>query len=176
VKAPVKTALVTGGLVVLTGLAVIFIIARVRHFRDNGEAGARVWFYDQSVNRLYPAPRDLIPPDGAGDVRVRAMVIGFQGMGNDVNRLKIAYLEKYSPEFKALLERAEAAHAAKLLFAEKVPAQYHAYVLDNTFVKRPGEDSWHTTGTPEARQIMAEWHTWRGPDGQLPIISVPSIQ
>jgi hypothetical protein len=106
---------------VLTALAVVFAVAKVRHFRSDGEAGARVWFYDQSAKRLYPAPRDLIPPDGDNDVRVRAMVIGFQGMGNEVSQLKIAYLEKYSPEFKALLERAEAAHAAKRPFGRKFP-------------------------------------------------------
>jgi hypothetical protein len=176
VKQPVKTVLITGGVAVLTALAVIFAVARVRHFASEGEAGAKVWFYDQSVNRLYPAPRDLIPPDGDDEVRVRAMVIEFQGMGNEMSQLKIAYLEKYSPEFKALLERAEAAHAAKRLFGEQVPSQNSPYFQDNTLVKRPGEASWHTTGTEEARQIMAEWREWRGPDGQRPIISVPSIQ
>ena len=160
----------------LIALAVIFAVAKVRHFRGDGEAGARVWFYDQSANRLYPAPRDLIPPDGDNDARVRAMVIGFQGLGNNVSQLKIAYLEKYSPEFKALLERAQAAHAAKLPFRENVPSQNSAYFQDNTLVKRPGEASWHTAGTGEARQIMLEWREWRGPAGQPPIISVPSIQ
>jgi hypothetical protein len=176
VKPQVKTFLIAGSMALLTALALFFIIARVRHFRDDGEAGARVWFYDQGANRLYPAPRDLIPPDGNNEARVRAMVIGFQGMRNEVSRLKIAYLEKFSPEFKALLQRAEAAHAAKSPFAEKIPSQSSAYYQDNTLVKRPGEDSWHTIGTVEARQIMAEWRQWRGPDGQAPIISVPSIQ
>jgi hypothetical protein len=176
VNARVKSFLVGGSLAALAGLAIFFIIVRVRHFRDNGEAGARVWFYDQSANRLYPAPRDLIPPDGNNEVRVRAMVVGFQGLGNEVSRLKIAYLEKYSPEFKSLLEQEEAAHAAKKPFDGKVPSQSSAYYRDNTLVKRPGEDSWHAIGTPEARQIMAEWREWRGPAGQLPIISVPSIQ
>jgi hypothetical protein len=175
-KQQVKTVLITGSLTVLIALAVIFAVAKVRHFRGDGEAGARVWFYDQSANRLYPAPRDLIPPDGDNDARVRAMVIGFQGLGNNVSQLKIAYLEKYSPEFKALLERAQAAHAAKLPFRENVPSQNSAYFQDNTLVKRPGEASWHTTGTGEARQIMLEWREWRGPAGQPPIISVPSIQ
>ena len=175
-KSQVKTVLTTGSLAVLTALALFLIVNRVRHFRNDGEAGARVWFYDQNASRLYPASRDLIPPDGNNEVRVRAMVVGFQGMGNEVNQLKIAYLEKYSPEFKALLERAAAAHAAKSPFGEKIPSQSSAYYQGNTFVKRPEEDSWHTVGTAEARQIMAEWRNWRGPAGQPPIISVPSIQ
>ena len=138
----------------------------MRHFRGDGEAGAKVWFYDQSAKQLYPAPRDLIPPDGNNDNRVRAIVIGFQGMGNEISQLQIAYLEKYSPEFKALLERAQAAHAAKRPFAEKIPSQNSTDFQDNTLVKRPGEASWHAVNTEEARRIMAEWREWRGPAGQ----------
>jgi len=161
---------------VLAGLAVVFAVAKVRHFHGAGEAGARVWFYDQSAQRLYPAPRDLIPPDGRDDTRVRAVVIGFQGLGNDISQLKIAYLEKYNPDLKALLERSVAAHAEKKPFSEKIPSPGSPYFQDNTMVKRPGEDSWHTLGTEEARQMMADWRQWRGPTGQPPIISVPSMQ
>jgi hypothetical protein len=74
------------------------------------------------------------------------------------------------------LGRAEAARGAKRPFGEKVPSQNSAYFQDNTLVKRPGEASWHSTRTAEARQIMAEWREWRGPAGQRPTISVPSIQ
>jgi hypothetical protein len=176
VKEQVKTVLMTGCVAALTVLAVVFAVAKVRHFRGDSEAGVKIWFYDQSTKRLYPAPRDLISPDGNDDTRVQAVVIGFQGLGNDATQLKIAYLEKYSPELKALLERAEKAHAAKLPFGEKIPLQGSADFQDNAFVKRPGEAAWHTFGTEEARQIMAEWRDWRGPAGQPPIISVPSMQ
>jgi hypothetical protein len=176
VKQRVKTILITGSFAALTALAIAFGVARMRHFGGDGESGARVWFYNQNANRLYPAPRDLIPPDGDNDVRVRAMVIGFQGMGNDVGRLKIAYLQKYSPELKSLLQRAEAARAADRPFGEKLASPNSAYFQDNTLVKRPGEDSWHPVGTAEARQIMGEWRKWRGPAGQPPVISVPSLE
>lgn len=175
-KQQVKTVSITGAFGVLAALAVVFAVAEMRRFRSEGEAGAKVWFFDQSANRLYPAPRELIPPDGDNEARVRAMVIGFRGLGNEVSQLRIAYLQKYSPEFKALLERAKAAHAAKRPFGEKVPSQNSAYFQDNTLVKHPGEASWHAAGTAEARQIVAEWRKWRGPAGQPPIISVPSIQ
>jgi hypothetical protein len=171
-----KTILINGSVAVLAGLAVVFAVAKVRHFHGGDEAGARVWFYDQSARRLYPAPRDLIPPDGHDDARVRAVVIGFQGLGNNISQLKIAYLEKYSPDLKALLERAVAAHADKKPFSEKIPSANSPYFQDNTMVKRPGETSWHTIGTEEARQLMADWREWRGPAGQPPIISVPSMQ
>jgi hypothetical protein len=171
-----KSTLLTGSLLVLAVVVVIFAIGRMRHSGGDGEAGAQVWFYDQSAKRLYPASRELIPPDGKDEVKVRAMVIGFQGMANKVSQLKIAYLQKFSPELKDLLQRAATAHAAKQPFTEKIPSQSSQYYQDNTYVKLPGDDdSWHRTGSPEARQIMAEWREWRGPAGQLPIISVPSI-
>ena len=173
---PIKRFLVTGGVVALTALAIVFAVAKVMHFRSDGEAGARVWFYDQGAQRLYAAPRDLLPPDGNGDARVRAMVIGFHGLGNNVSQLTIAYLEKYSSDLKALLERAQVAHAAKQPFKEQIPSRGSAYFQDNTMVKRPGEAFWHTLGSDEARQIMAEWRDWRGPTGQTPIISVPAMQ
>jgi hypothetical protein len=176
VRQQIKKFLVTGSIAVLTILAVVFAVAKVMHFRGDAEAAARVWFYDQSAQRLYPAPRDLIPPDGNSDTRVRALVVSFHGLGNDVSQLKIAYLEKYNPDLKALLDRAQAAHAARRLFTEKIPARDSAYFQDNTMVKRPGEPFWHTLGSEEARQLMAEWRDWRGPAGQTPIISVPSMQ
>jgi hypothetical protein len=165
-----------GSAAALAVLAVLFACTKARHFRAGGEDGARVWFYDQAAQKLYPAPRGLIPPDGNDDARVRAVVIGFRGMGNDVSQLKIAYLQKFSPEFKALLERAEKARAVGRPFTEKIPSQNSAYYEANTFVKLPGEDSWHTAGSAEARRIMTEWRQWRGPAGQPPIISVPSVQ
>ncbi len=107
VKQRFKTFVIAGSVAGLTVLAVVFALAKVKHLRGDGEDGAKVWFYDQNTKRLYPAPRDLIPPDGNSDARVRAMVISFQGLGNDVSQLKIAYLEKYSPDCKALLDRAQ---------------------------------------------------------------------
>jgi len=171
-----ETALVAGSIAILIAAAITFSVRTARRFGGTGEVQARVWFYDQTANRLYPAPRSLISPDGNNDARVRAVVIGFQGLGNEVSQLKIAYLEKYSAELKALLERAEAAHAAKLPFTEKIPSQNSAYFQDNTLVKRPGEASWHSLASEEARQIMAEWRKWHGPAGQPPIVSVPSIR
>jgi hypothetical protein len=46
---PVKRFLVAGGLVVLTALAVVFAVDKVTRFRADGEAGAKVWFYDQKT-------------------------------------------------------------------------------------------------------------------------------
>jgi hypothetical protein len=168
-----KSILATGSLAMLAAAAIVFCVFKVLDYRGGPEAREKVWFYDQNAGRLYAAPRTLIPPDGDNESRVRAMVIGFQGLGNGIGKIKIAYLEKYSPEFKGLLQRAALAHAAKLPFWEKVPAESSAYYQSNTFVKRLDETSWHAAGTPEARQILAEWHALRGPNGEMPLISVP---
>jgi hypothetical protein len=174
-KQQIKTTLASGITAVVAAVAVMWAVDNVKHF-NRGEAEAKVWFYDQNAKRLYPAPRDLIPPDGNSGFRVRAMVIGFRGMGNDVSQLKIAYLEKYSPEFKALLEEAAAAHTAKQPFTKQIPSANSDYFRENTFVKRPDESEWHSVGTDEGRQIMADWREWSGPAGQSTFISVPSVQ
>ena len=162
-----------GALALLIGMA-LFTVAKASHANRGEDFSARVWFYDQSKCQLYAAPRNLIPPEGDGEVRVRAMVVGFRGMGNKVGELKIAYLEKYSPEYKALLTRAEIARAASHPFLEILPSPDSEYHRQNTFVKRRAESSWHSLESDEAREIMSEWRSWRGPAGQLPIISVPS--
>ncbi|HEY3855747.1 MAG TPA: hypothetical protein VGO67_15270 [Verrucomicrobiae bacterium] len=169
-----KTSLLNAGFSIVAIVAVVFAVIKVTQFHESGEAGAKVWFFDQKSNRLYPASRNRISPDSNDGNRVRAVVIGFKGLGNDPRQLKVAYLEKYSPEFNDLLERASAAHAASKLFAEEIPPPSSAYYQTNTFVKRPGDAEWRAVGSDEGRQIMADWREWHGPGGQTPVISVPS--
>jgi hypothetical protein len=176
VRQSLKQWLAYVGAGTLTAFALLVAFNRARHSPGVGETGARVWFYDQAAHRLYSAPRDRIPPDGNDDSKVRAVVIGFQGMGNEVGRLRIAYLEKYGPGLKALLERAEAAHAAREPFTEKIPSNGSDEFKNNTFVKAPDESSWHTLGSAEAREIMSAWREWRGPAGQMPLVSVPAME
>jgi hypothetical protein len=169
-----KTAVARAGLAAAVLLALGGVFSKAWRLAGDGEP--RVWFYDQSKQRLYAAPGDIISPDGKFDTRVRAMVIGFRGMGNDPENLRIAYLEKYSPDFKALLERANAAHRHRRPFTEKIPAPGSPYARENTFVKRPEEASWHSLGTAEARQILSQWRQWHGPAGEAPVISTPAAQ
>jgi hypothetical protein len=176
VKQSWKTWLAYAGAAALATLSLVVAFNKATHFHRQGEAGARVWFYDQTAHRLYPAPRDRIPPDGSGDSKVRAVVIGFPGMENDMRQLKIAYLEKYAPDLKALLERAEAAHTARKPFTEKIPSNASDEFKNNAFVKAPDEVDWHKLGTAEAREVMSAWRDWRGPAGQMPFVSVPSME
>jgi CPA1 family monovalent cation:H+ antiporter len=39
--------------------------------------------------------------------------------------------------------------------------------------KGPEETEWHASSSPEGRRVMAEWRSWRGPDGQPPVVCVP---
>lgn len=151
-------------------------IERGQFRRASSAKDAAVWFFDERANRLYAASARLIPPDGSEGNRVRANVVRFVGMPNDEGHVRIAYLEKYTPELKALLESAEAAHASRKPFAEKIPPQSSPYFRENTLLKRPGETTWHPLNGDEARQIVAEWHTWRGPNGELPMMSAPEAQ
>jgi hypothetical protein len=172
-----KSLLINALMAVVFAAGIACAFNSFEHLRANrGEAGVRVWFYDQSAKKLYAAPRDLVSPDGKDDRRVKAVVIGFRGLRNEPSQLKIAYLEKYSPEFRELLERAAAAHAAERQFKEQIPSQASPYFQNNTFIKGPDEAVWHVIGSTEAREIMSEWRDWRGPNGEAPIISVPGTR
>jgi hypothetical protein len=151
-------------------------IERGQFLRGASSKDAKVWFYDERAKRLYAASADLIPPAGRDGRRVRATVIRFVGMPNDQEHVRVAYLEKYTPELKALLERAEAAHASRRPFTEKMPPPSSPYFRDHTLLKAPGETAWHALSTEEARHLRIEWQTWRGPAGQSPMISEPDSQ
>jgi hypothetical protein len=126
-------------------------IERGQFLRGSASKNAKVWFYDERANRLFAASAHLIPPDGSDGWRVRATVIRFVGMPNDKDHVRVAYLEKYTPELKALLERAEAAHAFRRPFTENIPPPSSPYFRDHTLLKRPVEASWHALSTEEAR-------------------------
>jgi hypothetical protein len=157
--------------------AVAFVSERVEGFRKSGEESAMIWFYDQSEQRLYPVPRDTIPPDkgigGATGDGVRAVVVAFRAERDDPRKRRIAYLETCTPELKGLLEKVQAARASGRGFKERVPARDSDYFQTNSLVKVPEETEWHPSSSPEGRRAMTAWRSWRGPDGQPPIVCVP---
>jgi hypothetical protein len=163
---------------IVVAAAIGFAAYRLTHRRGTGEEDAKVWFYDQRAHKLYATAQDTIPPDETvGDEvtpGVRAVVVTFPGQENDPSRRRIAYLESYSPELKLMLEKKRQAIAAGKPFDGKQPSRYGGYYDTNTLVRRPDDAEWETEGTPEGREIMTEWRSWRGPDGQRPIISVPN--
>jgi|SRR5579863_1782090 len=165
-----KNALKSSAAIALIAVA-IFLLARGLFSRStSSEDGAQVWFYNEGAKKLYAMPRDSVPPDEKSR-GVRAMVVTFRGQGN--KERKIAYLQSYSPDLKKMLEAAGAAHRASQPYTGKIPAQGSAWFQDSTLVKRVTDSGWSTAGSDEGRQILAEWKTWRGPDGDEPIISTP---
>jgi len=172
-----RTCLKLAAAVALAIVAVAFVSKRVGGFRRTGEEGATTWFYDQSEKRLYEVPRDTIPPDkgigGPSGDGVRAVVVAFRAEQNDPRKRRIAYLETCTPELKDLLEKVQAARASGQAFEGRVPARDSAYFQTNSLVKGLAETEWHASSSPEGRRAMTEWRSWRGPDGQPPVVCVP---
>ena len=172
-----RTFLKFAAAVVLALVAVAFVSKRVGGCRKTGEEGATVWFYDQSEKRLYEVPRDTLPPHkgtgGASGDGVRAVVVAFRAEQSDSRNRRIAYLETYTPELKDLLDKVQAARASRQVFKGRIPARDSEYFQTNCLVKGPEESEWHASNSPEGRRAMSEWRSWRGPDGQPPIVCLP---
>ena len=176
-RAQARTVLKFAAAVVLALVAVAFVSKRVGGCRKTGEEGATTWFYDQSEKRLYEVPRDTIPPHkgigGHSGDGVRAVVVAFRAEQSEPRKRRIAYLETYTPEFKDLLDKVQAARASRQAFKGRIPSRDSEYFQTNCLVKGPEESEWHTSRSPEGRRVMAEWRSWRGPDGQPPVVCVP---
>ena len=172
-----KAVLKPTAVVLLVVPALAFVISRTSSLRRTGDQNARVWFYDQSEKRLYAASPDIFPPDrgigGKKDDGVRAIVVAFRGAQSGARSRRIAYLQTYTPELKTLLDRVRAARAAGRPFEGRVPSRDSDYFQINTLVSRPEGTEWHPSSTPEAQRIMSEWRSWRGPDGQPPVVCAP---
>ncbi len=176
-RPPNSTTWKLAAAVALAVFAVAFVSERFGGFHRTGEEGAGVWFYDQSAKRLYAMPRDTLPPDkgigGPSGDGVRAVVVAFRGEQNDPRKRRIAYLESYTPELKQLLDQIRTAHVSGQPFAGGVPARNSDFVQTNTLVKSVEDSAWHAASSPEGQRAMTAWRSWRGPDGQAPVICVP---
>ena len=100
-------------------------------------------------------------------------MVAFLGEQGDPHRRRIAYLEPYTPELKDLLEKVKAARTAGRAFPEPIPARASDYFQTNSLVKSPEESAWLACNSPEGRRVMSVWRSWRGPDGQPPVVCVP---
>jgi hypothetical protein len=77
------------------------------------------------------------------------------------------------PELKTLLDRVRTARAAGRPFDGRIPTRDSDYFQTNTLVSRADETIWQPTSSAEGQRIMSEWRSWRGPDGQEPVLSTP---
>jgi len=138
-----------------------------RFLRQDDGIAETTFFYDLSEKKLFAAPREALPPiSGLNDAEedaVRAVVIAPNGNPKDLASRKIAYLEKYAPEFKRQLEQVRSGHADPLPRGSR-----NAY----RFVKRVQDTEWRALNSPEGEKILTEWNV-AGPDGKYPVVCVP---
>ena len=151
--------------VVVLALAGLFAF---RFFKQDNGISEKAFFYDLSEQKLFAGPRAKVPPikglKGPEEDAVRAVVISTNGKSSDRSTWKIAYLEKYSPEAKRQLERAQAGGGA--------PEMGRSEILAHRFVKRLNDANWFPMDSAEAERIVTEW-ALPGPDGTSPLVCTP---
>ena len=158
----------------------LFAVAGVlvfRFIRDRIPPEELAYYYDVSEQKLFAAPRSLIPPirglnDEAEDA-FRALVISTTGQPEDESSRKIVYLEKFSPELKQQIEAIQKAEEEDPTAplppkgqVDRVASRAHR------FVRRPTDSQWYPLNSPEAEKILSEWQTAGAGRGE-PVVCVP---
>jgi hypothetical protein len=137
-------------------------------FRPAPEQSEEGFFYDLAAQKLFVAPRSLIPPIAGINSKeltaVRAIIISTNGNPRDKASRRIAYLERYSPELKQALEAFRAGKTATAASHEERQTQI--------LVKRLNETEWYAVKSPEGERILTEWNV-PGPNGKLPVVCSP---
>ena len=153
------------------GLALALLAAAgvcIVKLRPPPEQSEKGFFYDLAAQKLFVAPRSLLPPipgiNGKELTAVRAIVIATNGNPRDKASRHIAYLEKYSPELKQAMEAFRAGKTASAASHEERQTQY--------LVRRVNETEWHAVKSPEGERILTEWNV-PGSDGKLPVVCSP---
>lgn len=143
----------------------VFIL--VRFLRQGDGISEQTYFYDLSEKQLFAAPREALPPirgiNNAEEDAVRAVVVSINGNPKDKAGQKIAYLEKYAPEFKLQIEKARAGQGEPM--ARSARKNYR-------FVRRVDDIEWQAVSSPAGEKILTEWNV-PGPDGKHPVVCVP---
>jgi hypothetical protein len=156
-------------LLLLAAAVALYLKLQPARQNENGDA----YFYDEREQKLFTAPRGSIPPitglKGVAGAGVRAIVISPTGDPADNKHLTIAYLEKYSPEIKALFEEVRQARAAGRSEEGRIDRKA---VAANTLVRRLSDTNWQSLTSEEGKTIANEWNT-PGPDGRTPVVCSP---
>lgn len=139
----------------------------VGFFRQSDGVSEKTFFFDLSEKKLFAASREALPPirglNDAEEDAVRAVVISPSGNPKDKAGRKIAYLEKYAPEFKQRLEQVRLGQADPLPRGTRDGFR---------FVKRVEDPEWLPVSSPEGGKLLTEWNV-PGPDGKYPAVCVP---
>lgn len=154
---------------VLFGLAILFFFLFNRAAPEPMQ-----YFYDESEQKLFTAPANSIPPiKGISDDQfdgVRAIVIAPEGLCGDKSARRIAYLEKWSPQFKQHLEaaaRAKANGQAVPNIVDRSQRKLHR------FVRREDSQQWYSLNTDQAANIIAVLRT-KDAEGRFPTPCTPN--
>src|SRR6266853_2865656 len=103
---------VTGKLVIAIVLLALAVFFFVKFSPSHESQDDQAYFYDLKEQKLFVAPRSSIPPIPGIKTKdligVRAVVISTNGNPKDKTSRKIAYLERYAPELKRVLEAVQA--------------------------------------------------------------------
>ena len=139
-----------------------------RFIQENRGPSEKAFFYDLSEKGLFTESRKAVPPikginDSAED-GVTAVVISTTGHPKDKKSWKIAYLEKYSPELKAAMEKAQR--------TGEPPEIGRALAQKLRFVRTEEDPGWHSLDSPEGEKIVSQWAT-PGPNGITPVVCTP---
>jgi hypothetical protein len=156
-------------LVLLSAAVVFFIKLSPARNPENGGA----YFYDLQEQKLFAAPSGSVPPidgiKGAPMAGVRAIVICPNGDPSDKKHRQIAYLQKYSPEIKALFEEVHQARMQGRSEGERIDRKK---VVANTLVRRLQDTNWESLNSEAGKKIANEWNA-PGPDGRTPVVCSP---
>ena len=154
---------------VLFALAILFFV-----LFGSPEREALEYFYDESEQKLFTAPTGLISPiKGINDDQldgVRAIVIAPKGQRGDKSAHRIAYLKKWSLQFKQHMEATAQAKAAGQTMPNVVDRSQRKF---HEFVRRADSPEWYSLNTDEAAKIMAVVRT-KDAQGEFPVICTPS--
>lgn len=135
--------------------------------RDSG-VSEKVFFYDQSEQKLFAAPRNSIPPirglDNEAEDAVRAVVISTNGNPRDKKSWEISYLETCSPELKKQFSAAQASGTSAQIGRDA--AQRHR------LVRRLNDKTWYSLSSEEGERIVSAWLT-AGPGGTPAVVCTP---
>jgi hypothetical protein len=176
-NAQTKRLVKNGAMALVAGSAIVLSVIWMLNAGNRGGERGQVWFYDLSEKRLYAGSRNTLPPDRgiggpAGD-GVRAVVVGFTIGEKDRNKLRVAYLETYTPGLKGILESILAARTGGKTYDGQLISRTDAFFQRNDLVKRETDNDWQPSGSEQGKIIMNAWRSWRGPNGESPVVCVP---
>ncbi|MDB5326250.1 MAG: hypothetical protein JWM57_1819 [Phycisphaerales bacterium] len=153
---PAVTNGVTIAIIVLAGAFIAFDVARPRPTA----AGQELYFTTDDGQTTFADAADKLPPyEASGKTAVRAYVYACEG-----GKPFVAYLERYTPETVAALQKRDAPGVG--------PVDREFLVAEGTEVKKPGDANWVKRSSDTGAKIVLDL---KCPDGNgKPTLRLPT--